>query len=68
MDRQIALQLKEALELLRSGQAGNARKILVEVLKQDADSDQAWFLLSFAIEEEERKIYAVAAGIAHQSW
>ena len=59
MDRQTALQLKNALGLLRSGQNDNAREILVKVLKQDAACDQAWFLLSFAVAEEERKIYAL---------
>lgn len=51
--------LKKAVDLIRAGKAGQARPLLVEFLRQEPNSAQAWFLLSYALEDLQRKQYAL---------
>jgi peroxiredoxin len=48
--------LKQAEEHLRAGRLPEARAALIQVLNADPESPQAWWLLSFAVDEPERKI------------
>lgn len=55
MDRKGASGLKKALNLIRNGKAKQAGPLLVEILRQDPNNHQAWFLLSYAVEDPERQ-------------
>lgn len=59
MDQSIGAQLRVALKKLKAGKSQEARKILVEILKQDSEVEQAWYMLSFAVPNEERQVYAL---------
>src|SRR5688500_5452452 len=43
--------LAQAAALLRAGRLGEARALLVEVVRREPRADQAWFLLSLAVED-----------------
>lgn len=59
MDQTIADDLGRALELLRAGNQKAARAILVEILRVDSDTEQAWYLLSFTLGDPNRRTYAL---------
>jgi hypothetical protein len=68
MDQNIIKSLREALSLLKSGDAKSARSLLVDVLKNDPDNDQAWYMLSFAVPNQERQIYALNQVLRINPW
>lgn len=51
--------LKKALDLVRAGKHDQARPILIELLKDHPNVEQAWFLLSYTLPEGNRQIYAL---------
>jgi hypothetical protein len=59
MDQKIANSLRQALDLIKSGDVKSARPILVEILKTNPEIEQAWYMLSFAVPIKERQIYAL---------
>jgi hypothetical protein len=63
MNKEIIKSLKEALAHLRAEENEKARSLLVKILKQEPENDQAWFLLSFSVAEEDRQLHAVEKAI-----
>lgn len=59
MDRRTERSIKKALDLIKNGQHAKARPILTNILKQDPNQAEAWFLLSYAVPERGRRIYAL---------
>jgi len=51
--------LKTALNLIRGGKSKKARPILVEFLRGEPNNPQAWFLLSYTLDDPQRKQYAL---------
>lgn len=51
--------LRKAVAQIRAGKAAGARGPLVDLLRREPDNSQAWYLLSFAIEDPQRKQYAL---------
>ncbi len=47
--------LYEAKNLLKEGKHDDARQLLIACLKRDEDSAEAWWMLSYAIEDKEQK-------------
>lgn len=64
MDQNIASHLLRARDLIRAGDVNAARKLLVELLRQEPKLEQGWYLLSFVMEGNERKIYAIKQALA----
>jgi hypothetical protein len=48
--------LKQALDYVRTGQLHLAQPLVVEYLKQDSKSAEAWYLLSFCVGEQRQQI------------
>lgn len=48
--------LKRAAKHIHEGDKSAARKTLVELLQKNPNLDHAWYLLSFAVEQQDRKI------------
>jgi hypothetical protein len=59
MDQEIVNRLKKAAGLIKEGKQKNARSILVELLRDHPEVDQAWYMLSFTVPVLERQIYAL---------
>lgn len=59
MDEQTSIDLRRALDLLKAGDAENARPILVRLLKEDPNIEQAWYMLSFVVSENTKQKYAL---------
>jgi putative ABC transport system ATP-binding protein len=51
--------LKQAIALLKGGRKTDAQQVLVELLRRDATQDQAWYLLSFAVQNHSQQTYAL---------
>jgi len=51
--------LKKALRLIRAGKSKKARSILVDFLRGEPNNPQAWFLLSYALDDPQRQQYAL---------
>ncbi len=52
-------QLKRAADHLRAGQRGAALTLLSEYIQNRPDSDTAWYLISFALPDHDKKLKAV---------
>jgi len=48
--------LSQAAELLRAGYKDEARKLLASFLKENPNSAQAWWLISYAVDDLEHKV------------
>ncbi|MBN2502553.1 MAG: hypothetical protein JXB38_17360 [Anaerolineales bacterium] len=59
MELEIIRELTQAYQLLREGKHKEARPILVRVLKDAPDNEQAWLLLSVAVSDRRRQVYAL---------
>jgi hypothetical protein len=59
MNQRTADRLKRALAQLKSGNPQDARSILVDILKDDPEVEQAWYMLSFAVPSPERQVYSL---------
>lgn len=51
--------LKQAAELVKAGKTKSARGLIIEVLREDPNNAQAWYMLSFAVPRVDRQIYAL---------
>lgn len=48
-------QMKEAINAARQGETENAQRLLVDLLQQDAEQEQAWFLLSHLVDAPQQQ-------------
>jgi hypothetical protein len=51
--------LKKSADLIRAGKLDKARPLLVEFLRTEPNNAQAWFLLSYTLDDPQRKQYAL---------
>lgn len=58
MDQSSKDTLVQAIELLKAGQASQAAVLLANVLKEEPELVQGWYMLGLALEDEEKKIRA----------
>ena len=49
-------KLQQAISAARNGQATEAQLLLTQVLKENPDETQAWFLLSTLVDSEQKKV------------
>jgi hypothetical protein len=59
MDHATVKLLRQAAGYIKEGKQKAARKILVELLRDDPEVDQAWYMLSFTVPLVDRQIYAL---------
>ncbi|MEK6221953.1 MAG: hypothetical protein N2D54_06860 [Chloroflexota bacterium] len=59
MDSSHTNLLRQALDNIKSGKLQDARKILVELLREDSEIEQAWYMLSFSVPNLDRQVYAL---------
>lgn len=59
MDKETTKSLRQALDLLKSGDVKSARSLLVEFLKTNPENEQAWYMLSFAVSDLQKQIYSL---------
>ncbi|MFC2029358.1 ABC transporter permease subunit [Chloroflexota bacterium] len=59
MDQATEKALRAALALLQEGEPQEAAAILARVLARSPGNEQAWYLLSFALTDPDRQIYAL---------
>jgi len=69
MTQTIQNNIEQASSLLKAGQKGQARSLLVGVVKADAQNVQAWYLLSFVADDTDQALYCIrqAAKFAPQN-
>lgn len=58
--------LKAIADLIRAGKGDNARTELVDLLRSQPDNAQAWYLLSFVLDDSQRKQYALMQALKFQ--
>ena len=51
--------IKKASDFIPNNQHQQAREILVPYIRENRDSEKAWFLLSFAINDLQKKVYSL---------
>jgi peptide/nickel transport system permease protein len=56
---QIQDPLEQALELLNSGQQTKASAVLSQFLTENPGNEQAWHMLSFALTDRDKQVYAL---------
>jgi len=59
MDNESLSDLTEALKLVQIKEYQAARTILIRILKSNPNNDKAWYLLSYTLEDQDQKIYAL---------
>ena len=59
MDQSRTDRLDRALELLRAGKHEEASVLLAAILTREPDNERAWHMLSYALDDRERQIYAL---------
>ncbi len=59
MDAQTALEIKKAAERLQEGDQQGGIAILRSILKRDGNVEQAWYLLAMALDDPQKKEYAL---------
>jgi hypothetical protein len=59
MDENTSVELRMALDFLKAGDAAKARPILVRILKEDPEIEQAWYMLSFVVSDFTKQKYAL---------
>lgn len=64
MDRTIDRALQEALSLLKLNRTREASVVIARVLARDPDNEQAWHMLSHALEDREKRAYALRRVLA----
>src|SRR5690606_34955836 len=58
--------LKKSAELIRAGRLDDARNQLVGLLRLEPNNAQAWYLLSFVLDDPQRKQYALQQALKAQ--
>jgi hypothetical protein len=56
--------VKDAIIEIKAGNKAQARKLLVKVLKQNNQDDEAWYVMAFAVEKNEQHIECLERAIA----
>ncbi|MEJ2485027.1 MAG: hypothetical protein P8Y68_04760 [Anaerolineales bacterium] len=51
--------LKQAAELIKTGKTKPARGLIINVLREDPENAQAWYMLSFTVPKIDKQIYAL---------
>jgi hypothetical protein len=51
--------LRNAIRQIKAGKGGKARPELVSLLRREPENSQAWYLLSFALDDPQRQQYAL---------
>ena len=59
MNPEHLISLKEAAELIKMGKTKPARGLIIQVLRDDPENSQAWYMLSFAVPKVDKQIYAL---------
>src|SRR3990172_3241062 len=59
MDRKVQAGLKKALGWIKQGKLDKARPLLVGLLRGEPQNPQAWYLLSYTLDDPQRKQYAL---------
>ncbi|MEJ2759187.1 MAG: hypothetical protein P8046_11960, partial [Anaerolineales bacterium] len=59
MEPETIKALKQAASFIRGGDTKSARGILIPLLRDEPDNVQAWFMLSYAVPNPDKQIYAV---------
>jgi hypothetical protein len=59
MDQEIVNSLRQAANDIKEGKLKTARATLVELLRDNPEVDQAWYMLSFTVPVLERQVYAL---------
>jgi peptide/nickel transport system permease protein len=59
MDQQTTATLDQALELLNADQLQKASALLARVLSRDSGNERAWHMLSYALTDRKKQIYAL---------
>ncbi|MEX1143524.1 MAG: hypothetical protein WEC16_01685 [Anaerolineales bacterium] len=59
MDRKGQASLKKALGWIKQGKGGKARPLLVGLLRGEPQNAQAWYLLSYTLDDPQRQQYAL---------
>jgi len=59
MNQEAKTNLYEAFNRLKAGEPQAAQAILIPILKSDPNLAEAWYLLSFSVQEDQQKIYAL---------
>ena len=59
MDSTTTQALDDALELLNAKRGQEAAKVLAKLVTRDPGNERAWHMLSFALSEPEKQIYAL---------
>lgn len=66
MSAAAASPLKQIADLIRAGKADVARAQLVELLRTEPANAQAWYLLSFVLDDPQRRQYALLQALKAQ--
>jgi len=64
MDQTIDDALQEALSLLKRNRAREASAILARVLARDPDNEQGWHMLSYTLQDPQKRTYALRRVLA----
>lgn len=51
--------LRDAVKQIKAGKSVKARQPLIQLLRREADNAQAWYLLSFTLDDPQRQQYAL---------
>ena len=51
--------LKKAAGFIKSGNTKSARAILINILREEPENAQAWYMLSFSVPVKDKQIYAL---------
>jgi len=55
--------LRKVVAQIRSGKVNKARPVLVDLLRREPNNEQAWYLLSFVLEDPQQQQYALLQAI-----
>ena len=67
MDSQEAKSLLEqAAVQLKEGNTKSARSLILQVLREDEENAQAWFMLSFSVPVADKQIYALQQALRYK--
>jgi len=64
MNSQSHSTIKQAIQFLKSGQVDTARSLLITILKENPNSETAWYLLSLLTNDTNRQIYALKRALS----
>jgi ABC-2 type transport system ATP-binding protein len=59
MDQATVTSLRRSFELIRAGNTRSAQGLLAKIIREDSNNEHAWYLMGLALEEDERRIYAL---------